>query len=92
MVEVPVVALLIIDLNPIMNTMFVTPEVTILAVGATRLYRSLNATVQGPPETFTDGAPQGVVSLARGNEVQLEDMQNHGATTRERPYVYKHSP
>ncbi|VDC07084.1 unnamed protein product [Peniophora sp. CBMAI 1063] len=46
-VEVPSVVLPVLDINPFLNSMFITPEAIILAVGATRLFRSLNSATQG---------------------------------------------
>ncbi|KZV72385.1 hypothetical protein PENSPDRAFT_362117 [Peniophora sp. CONT] len=39
--EVPALVFLLLNLNPVMNTIFLGPEVVILALAATRFYRSL---------------------------------------------------
>ncbi|KZV67429.1 hypothetical protein PENSPDRAFT_51759 [Peniophora sp. CONT] len=85
-VEVPVVVLLIMNINSIMNTMMITPVVIFLSMCATRMYRFLNKTVQGQSEMFTNGVSQGVISTVRDDEVQLTSIRNgsHLNTPRER--------
>ncbi|VDB94069.1 unnamed protein product [Peniophora sp. CBMAI 1063] len=45
-VEVPALVLLILNLSDAMDGMLVTVEVLVLGIGATRMFRSLNATVR----------------------------------------------
>ncbi|KZV71911.1 hypothetical protein PENSPDRAFT_377296 [Peniophora sp. CONT] len=77
LVEVPLVGLLIVNLNPVMNTIFVPPEVIILGVGATRMFRSLNT--KGPGhnskhvEHFTDGTSLEVMPSQQ--EIQLQHLR-----------------
>ncbi|VDC07102.1 unnamed protein product [Peniophora sp. CBMAI 1063] len=77
LIEVPVVTLLSLDINPIMNSMFVSPEAIILPIGATRMFRSLNAAVHGSRskriDTFTTGATQDMTLVPR--EVELQALR-----------------
>ncbi|VDB91829.1 unnamed protein product [Peniophora sp. CBMAI 1063] len=75
-VEVPLIVLLILNINPILNTILVTPEVVILAIGATRMYRYLNATSRGQSihtEHFTNGTSHDAFSRT---EFQLKILRH----------------
>ncbi|KZV71912.1 hypothetical protein PENSPDRAFT_377369 [Peniophora sp. CONT] len=73
LVEVPLVGLLIVNLNSVMNTILVPPEVIILGIGATRMFRSLNMKVRGESkqvEHFTNGTSFEVTSSHRAVRLQ----------------------
>ncbi|VDC06037.1 unnamed protein product [Peniophora sp. CBMAI 1063] len=78
-VEVPLVALLIVNLNPVMNTILIPPEVIILGIGATRMYRSLNRTVRGDGhhiEHFTNGTSmEGNSATVALQEIRLRALR-----------------
>ncbi|VDB94035.1 unnamed protein product [Peniophora sp. CBMAI 1063] len=77
--EIPFVALLALDINPILNAMFVTPESVVLAVCATRMFRSLNASVggqNGQSEMFTNGVPRDGISTWCVNEIPLVPLRD----------------
>ncbi|KZV66288.1 hypothetical protein PENSPDRAFT_655000 [Peniophora sp. CONT] len=83
--EVPNVTLLILDINPVLNTILGSPETITLALCATRMFRSLNTAVRGgPSEIFTNGVSHGRIPTAcQTNEVQLATLEN-GRIKRER--------
>ncbi|VDB98203.1 unnamed protein product [Peniophora sp. CBMAI 1063] len=72
--EIPFVALLASNINPLLDAMLVAPEAVILAICATRMFRSLNTRVGGQSEEsemFTNGILHGRVYASWPNEVQL---------------------
>ncbi|VDB99934.1 unnamed protein product [Peniophora sp. CBMAI 1063] len=70
LVEVPFVVLLIMDINPIMDTIMATPVVITLSVCATHMYRNLNGTqrVQGRLGNAGSGESRGV---SKDNDIRL---------------------
>ncbi|KZV71907.1 hypothetical protein PENSPDRAFT_751293, partial [Peniophora sp. CONT] len=72
--EVPLLILLVLDINSIMNTILVTPAAIILTISASRLYRSLHASVRGEDtyaEHFTKGTLHGTSLAPKGIELKM---------------------
>ncbi|KZV71516.1 hypothetical protein PENSPDRAFT_650670, partial [Peniophora sp. CONT] len=62
--------------------MLVTPEATVLAIGATRMFRSLNIALRGEgggSEMFTNGVSRERISTMRFNEMQLSTVRSGNA-------------
>ncbi|VDB91463.1 unnamed protein product [Peniophora sp. CBMAI 1063] len=71
-IELPVVVMLSLDINAVLNSVLLTPEVFVLGIGATRMYRSLNSTNRGGgsnAEHFTNGTS---LKTERSPPVQLQ--------------------
>ncbi|VDB94443.1 unnamed protein product [Peniophora sp. CBMAI 1063] len=79
-VDVPLVVLLSLNLNAIINSIVVIPQIIILGIGATRMFRSLNTAVRGEaedPEHFTNGTSHAMRvprTLTQG-DVQLKELR-----------------
>ncbi|VDB98218.1 unnamed protein product [Peniophora sp. CBMAI 1063] len=74
LVEVPVVVLLFVDLDPGVNAIIIDYEVFLLALCSTRMFRFLNGTLggrEGESEVFTNGAPRGRLAMLQGDSVRL---------------------
>ncbi|VDC00884.1 unnamed protein product [Peniophora sp. CBMAI 1063] len=71
--EVPALVFLVLNFNPVMNTMFLGPEVVILALAATRFYRSLTTfTPNRSHHEYTETIAFATADVGQPKEYEIE--------------------
>lgn len=75
-IEIPIVAFAWLNLNQVMNTMFLTPGLIVLVISATRMYRSLSEfTKSFDPTVDTTNGPRVAAKASSMRFASLDSVQ-----------------